>query len=141
MLKPIGGRGHVASYGSTHVRVPTPLKEQVKELIDRYYEFLAEGGDPLEPERLLDKNTACKPVNEFISKPVNRFEAVRGGKAVESTEQEVLSKAIKSFIAKKQQQYGANNAQKHKPFSTDSRSWDYFKEFAELVQNSEGEIT
>lgn len=41
MLKPRGGRGHVASYKSTHVRVPIPLKNQVKELIDRYYEFLA----------------------------------------------------------------------------------------------------
>ena len=54
-----------------------------------------------------------------------------GVKPVESTELQILSKAIKSLIAKKQKQYGANNAQKHQPFSTNSRSWDYFKEFAE----------
>ena len=133
MLKPIGGRGHAASYGSTHVRVPTPLKEQVKELIDRYYEFLSEGGEPLEPECLLDRNTASKPVNEVTSKPVNEFISVE--------EQQILSKAIKSFIAKKQKQHGANNAQKHKPFSTNSRSWDYFKEFAKsAAEISLGEL-
>ncbi len=55
---------------------------------------------------------------------------------LQANEQKILLRAIGAFIAIKQQAYGSNNAQKRKPFSTDSRSWDYFKEFADLAENS-----
>lgn len=58
----------------------------------------------------------------------------------QDNKQKILLKAIRAFMAIKQQAYGSNNAQKRKPFSTDSRSWDYFKEFAELAENAPGEL-
>lgn len=38
MVKPKGGRGKVAPYKSTHVRVPEPIKEQIQRLIDDWHE-------------------------------------------------------------------------------------------------------
>jgi len=38
MAKPKGGRGRVAPYKSTHVRVPEPIKEQIQGLIDDWHE-------------------------------------------------------------------------------------------------------
>lgn len=125
-MKPKGGRGHTAPYSTQMVRTPIPLKNQVEEIITEYREFVSAGGDPLNPPKLLEELAYSKPGNEL--------------KAVESTEQQILRKAIKSFVIQKRQQYGTNNAQKHKPFSTASRSWDYFKEFAELAEISLEEL-
>ena len=62
MPKPKGGRGKKASYNTKLVRIPVPLAEQVNQLVDRYQEFVAEGGQPLSPPILLDQ----KPVNKII---------------------------------------------------------------------------
>lgn len=40
MPRPVGGRGHVAPYETTHVRVPSPIKPQVEKLIDSYRELV-----------------------------------------------------------------------------------------------------
>lgn len=59
---------------------------------------------------------------------------------LQDNEQKILLRAIRAFMAIKQQAYGSNNAQKRKPFSTTSRSWDYFKDFADLAENAPGEL-
>jgi hypothetical protein len=38
MSKPAGGRGKKAPYETTHVRVPEPIKAEVKRMIDRFYD-------------------------------------------------------------------------------------------------------
>ena len=38
MNKPVGGRGHKASYQTTVVRIPVDLKLQVDELVNRFRE-------------------------------------------------------------------------------------------------------
>ena len=40
MSKPVGGRGKVAPYETTHVRVPVPIKEAVNKLVNEYRESL-----------------------------------------------------------------------------------------------------
>jgi hypothetical protein len=42
MNKPTGGRGKKASYQTTHVRVPEPLKADIERLINLFHE----GGEP-----------------------------------------------------------------------------------------------
>jgi len=37
MSKPIGGRGNKASYETTHVRVPVPIKSRVQQLIEEFW--------------------------------------------------------------------------------------------------------
>lgn len=65
MAKPKGGRGNIAPYDTKLVRVPVPLAEQVSELVERYQEWIAEGGDPFNPPPLLDSIPFDKPVNEL----------------------------------------------------------------------------
>lgn len=38
MTKPVGGRGHKASYVTTHVRIPEPIKLEVERLIQRFHQ-------------------------------------------------------------------------------------------------------
>jgi hypothetical protein len=38
MNKPVGGRGHKASYQTTVVRIPIDLKPQIDELVERFRE-------------------------------------------------------------------------------------------------------
>lgn len=40
MNKPVGGRGKVAPYQTTHIRVPLPIKDRVQELIENYRQSL-----------------------------------------------------------------------------------------------------
>ncbi|MEP6582534.1 hypothetical protein NDI43_27555 [Microcoleus vaginatus GB2-A3] len=49
MNKPKGGRGNKAPYETKLMRVPEPLANQVESLCQRYQEFLAGGGNPIEP--------------------------------------------------------------------------------------------
>lgn len=37
MGKPVGGRGH-KGVGTTHIRVPLPIKDDVRELIEKFYQ-------------------------------------------------------------------------------------------------------
>lgn len=73
MPKPIGGRGKIAPYHTKLVRIPVPVASQVNHLVERYQDYIAEGGEALFPPPLLD----FKPVNEinaFSDKAVNNFE-------------------------------------------------------------------
>ncbi len=53
MTKPKGGRGKKAPYKTKLMRVPVPMKAQVKQLVDRYQSYLTSGGDALNPPMLL----------------------------------------------------------------------------------------
>lgn len=63
MSKPRGGRGYKAPYDTHQIRVPDPIAPQVHSLIERYQDYLAEGGDADKPPVLLDQN---KVVDKFI---------------------------------------------------------------------------
>ncbi|ARV63385.1 hypothetical protein BZZ01_32830 (plasmid) [Nostocales cyanobacterium HT-58-2] len=52
------------------------------------------------------------------------------------SEQEIVLRTLKKFIEHKRQSYGNNAAQKQREFSTDTRSWDAFREFLKLVEIS-----
>jgi hypothetical protein len=56
MNKPKGGRGYKAPYETHQIRVPDPIADQVHILIERYQDYLAEGGNPTNPPSLLDQN-------------------------------------------------------------------------------------
>ena len=45
MSKPKGGRGKIAPYKTTHMRVPVPLKERVSKLIEEYRDGLSQTDD------------------------------------------------------------------------------------------------
>jgi hypothetical protein len=61
MPKPIGGRGKIAPYHTKLVRIPVPVVSQVNQLVERYQDYIAEGGEAINPPQLLD----LKPVNSF----------------------------------------------------------------------------
>lgn len=56
MPKPKGGRGHTAPYQTKLARIPLPLVEQISELVERYQEYIAAGGEALSPPPLLEAN-------------------------------------------------------------------------------------
>lgn len=63
MSKPIGGRGHLAPYKSTHVRVPEPIKDRVENLKKLYF-----SGDLEEHDRLIaDNSELAKKYREINS--------------------------------------------------------------------------
>ena len=45
MSKPKGGRGKIAPYKTTHMRVPVPLKKRVSKLIEEYRDGLSQTDD------------------------------------------------------------------------------------------------
>lgn len=51
MNKPVGGRGHLAPYKSTHVRIPELIKHRVEILKKLYF-----SGDLEEHDRLIEEN-------------------------------------------------------------------------------------
>lgn len=65
MPKPKGGRGHAAPYDTKLMRVPVPLSDQAQQLIERYQDFIAGGGEAYAPPPLLDAIASDKVVNEF----------------------------------------------------------------------------
>ena len=65
MPKPKGGRGHAAPYDTKLMRVPVPLADQVQQLIERYQDFIAGGGEAYAPPPLLDAIASDNPVNNF----------------------------------------------------------------------------
>jgi len=40
---PVGGRGNKAPYGTTHMRVPVPIKEILEQLVEKYKQAVVEG--------------------------------------------------------------------------------------------------
>lgn len=42
MSRPVGGRGIKATYSTTHVRVPEPIKADVQRVIDRFHDNYSE---------------------------------------------------------------------------------------------------
>lgn len=51
-----GGRGIKTPYKTKPVRVPVPLVAQISELVSRYDDFIAAGGNPLKPPPLFKAN-------------------------------------------------------------------------------------
>jgi hypothetical protein len=45
----LGGRGKVAPYQTTHLRVPLPLKSKIEALIDDYRAVVVDGQSPSSP--------------------------------------------------------------------------------------------
>lgn len=45
MSKPKGGRGHVAPYQTTHLRVPVPIKADLEKIIEDYREAVLKGDE------------------------------------------------------------------------------------------------
>ncbi len=56
MAKPKGGRGYKAPYETHQIRIPDPIASQVHNLVERYQDYLATGGDAEKPPLLLDQN-------------------------------------------------------------------------------------
>ncbi len=65
MPKPKGGRGKAAPYDTKLMRVPVPLSDQAQQLIERYQDFIAGGGEAYAPPPLLDAIASDNPVNNF----------------------------------------------------------------------------
>ena len=75
MTKPKGGRGKKAPYSTKLIRVPLPMKNQVKELVERYQTYLSSGGDALNPSMLLGD---CESINKYAG---SKLKGGRGKKA------------------------------------------------------------
>ncbi len=75
MTKPKGGRGKKAPYSTKLMRVPLPMKNQVKELVERYQTYLSSGGDALNPSMLLGDSES---INKYAG---SKLKGGRGKKA------------------------------------------------------------
>ena len=75
MTKPKGGRGKKAPYSTKLMRVPLPMKNQVKELVERYQTYLSSGGDALNPSMLLGDSES---INKYAD---SKLKGGRGKKA------------------------------------------------------------
>lgn len=78
MPKPKGGRGNTAPYETKLARIPLPLADQVSQLVERYQDFITQGGEAFSPPPLLDAIADDKPVNELedAAKLVNEFREI-----------------------------------------------------------------
>jgi regulator of replication initiation timing len=76
-MKPKGGRGHTVPYRSHSLKVPEPVLEQVREMVDRYHFHLHEGGDVLSPPRFLKAFQADESVPSEPSEPTAEVEKLR----------------------------------------------------------------
>jgi hypothetical protein len=52
MSKPVGGRGKQAPYGTTHLRVPIPIKDKLEAIIEDYRRSVVDGVES-EPSTIL----------------------------------------------------------------------------------------
>jgi hypothetical protein len=52
-------------------------------------------------------------------------------------DKEAMLAYLNRFIEKKRHNWGKNSMQKGKEFSMTSRSWDYFKEFKQAIEQEE----
>lgn len=62
MAKHVGGRGLKASYKTTHVRVPEPIKPDVERLIERFHN----GGDDSENNLLTTLDDAIVTAKSIL---------------------------------------------------------------------------
>lgn len=113
-----GGRGKQAPYKTMMCRTPEPIKFLVEELTANYRELITDYQDPEDPALI----TAT-------------LKAIAPGEKVD--EQAIILKALDRFIERQQKTYGSNNAQKGKEFSLETRNWDYFRKFRDLISNGE----
>lgn len=103
--KPVGGRGKTAPYDTKQMRVPIPLEPQVKELIERYYQWIDDSGHHIfgasNPPKLLDKAVdnliGTKPVDKLLEV---QAEVSNKHKLVDSlrTEVEDASKVVDELV-------------------------------------------
>lgn len=63
MPKPVGGRGNKAPYETTHVRVPVPIKPEVEQLINRFFE----GGDSIQEKKLTTLEDAVTVAKSILT--------------------------------------------------------------------------
>jgi len=82
--KPIGGRGKTTSYHVKQVKIPLPILNDVLEVRQRYWDYLAKGGDPNNPPSFVDFNseTNIRPdmtqySQEFINAQLDYLETVQ----------------------------------------------------------------
>jgi hypothetical protein len=68
MIQPRGGRGHKVPYEQTHVRVPLPVLDKVKRIIDRYRASVIEdsASGELDAPSCDDIEICIKLVNKFL---------------------------------------------------------------------------
>lgn len=55
--KPIGGRGKTTPYHDKQVKIPLPILDDILQVRQRYWDYLAEGGDPHNPPSFIDLNS------------------------------------------------------------------------------------
>lgn len=65
MVKPKGGRGHIAPYQTTHLRVPVPIKAELEKIIEDYREAVLEGNEFVK-EQLLTLEQAKLKAKEVL---------------------------------------------------------------------------
>lgn len=68
--RPVGGRGKTTPYHDKQVKIPLPILNDILEVRQRYWDYLAEGGDPHNPPSFLDlssKNSSNQPDNSKYS--------------------------------------------------------------------------
>jgi hypothetical protein len=71
-----------------------------------------------------------------IKRGMTRTDVIEELTRQETSEQQIILKAIQKFIELKKQSFPKHLIQKGKEFSTDTRSWDIFNEFLELIESS-----
>jgi chromosome segregation ATPase len=100
-MKPKGGRGHTVPYRSHSLKVPEPLLEQVREMVDRYHFYLYEEGDALSPPRFLKAFQADESVPSESSEATAEVEKLRLEVAYLKSENQKLerknNKLLKEF--------------------------------------------
>lgn len=113
-----GGRGKQAPYKTMMCRTPEPIKFLVEELAANYRELISDYQDPEDPALI-----------------AATLEAIAAGEKLD--EQAIILKAMDRFIERQRQAYGSNGAQKGKEFTLETRNWDYFRKFRDLVSKGE----
>jgi hypothetical protein len=68
MIKPVGGRGHKASYQTTVVRIPVDIKSQVDRLVDNFRSGTDDGGDRIESlvQLIQSYKLQSKPTRDWV---------------------------------------------------------------------------
>lgn len=95
MPKPKGGRGYKAPYETHQVRIPDPIAPQVHSLVERYQDYLANGGDPEKPSHLLDQ---VKLVDKFKSKRRKAVELLREALKLKANAGGAIKKEIEKAL-------------------------------------------
>lgn len=73
-MKPKGGRGKTAPYKTTHLRVPEPIKDRIRVIIDDYRENLL-NQEPIPQEK--DPTQVIAVLREALTLPDNTEEKIK----------------------------------------------------------------